>query len=103
MNFRELADRNQVIGSGIQDAQELGARLLEPAKLEESPSECDARGQKRRMLDEAGLANPDRFLAIAGAPVFLGKLRKRNRRRIPLNPASKVFNPWVVRHPYIIN
>jgi hypothetical protein len=30
--------------------------------------------------------------------VLLGKLRKSNRRRIPQDPASKVFNPGVVAH-----
>jgi hypothetical protein len=30
--------------------------------------------------------------------VLLGQLRKRNRRRILLDPASKFFNPLVVRH-----
>jgi hypothetical protein len=34
--------------------------------------------------------------------VLFGKLRKSNRRRIPLDPASKVFNPRVVGHPYIM-
>jgi hypothetical protein len=33
--------------------------------------------------------------------MFFGKLRKSNRRRILLDPASKFFNPRVVRHgPY---
>jgi hypothetical protein len=30
--------------------------------------------------------------------VFFGELRKSNRRRILLDPASKVFNPRVVVH-----
>jgi hypothetical protein len=30
--------------------------------------------------------------------VFLGELRKRNRRRILEDPAPKVFNPLAVRH-----
>jgi hypothetical protein len=33
--------------------------------------------------------------------MLFGKLRKSNRRRILLDPASKFFNPRVVRHvPY---
>jgi uncharacterized BrkB/YihY/UPF0761 family membrane protein len=30
--------------------------------------------------------------------VLLGELGKSNRRRILLDPASKFFNPWSVRH-----
>jgi hypothetical protein len=30
--------------------------------------------------------------------MLFGKLRKSNRRRILLEPASKFFNPRVVRH-----
>jgi hypothetical protein len=51
------------------------------------------------MLRESRLADPHRFLAVACAPVLLGKLRKSNRRRIFQDPASKVFNPRIVRHP----
>ena len=102
MNLGELADGNQVVRSGIQHAKEFRPRLLESTELEESPSERDPGGQIRGMLDKTGLANPDSFLAVACAPVLLGKLRKRNRRRIPLDPASKVFNPWIFRHPYIM-
>jgi hypothetical protein len=103
MNLCELADGNQVVRGGIQYAKELRPRFFEPTELEESPSERDTCRDIRGMLGKTGLANPDSFLAVASAPVLLGKLRKRNRRRIFLNPASKVFNPWVVRHPYIIN
>jgi hypothetical protein len=34
--------------------------------------------------------------------VLLGELRKRNRRRILLDPASQVFNLRVVCHAYIL-
>jgi hypothetical protein len=30
--------------------------------------------------------------------VLFGELRKRNRRRVLLDPTSKFFNPWIVRH-----
>jgi hypothetical protein len=30
--------------------------------------------------------------------VLFGELRKSNRRRIPLDPASKFFNPRILRH-----
>lgn len=50
------------------------------------------------MLIKAGLTDPDGLRVIADSPVFFGELRKRNRRRILLDPAPKVFNPRVVDH-----
>ena len=55
------------------------------------------------MLRETRLADPDGLFAVAGPPVFLCKLRKSNRRRILKDPASKVFNPGVVGHPYSLS
>ncbi len=50
------------------------------------------------MNGEAGAADLHRVFAPADPPVLLGELRKRNRRRIPLDPASKVFNPRTIGH-----
>jgi len=30
--------------------------------------------------------------------MLFGELRKRNRRRVLLDPASKFFNPRIIRH-----
>ena len=50
------------------------------------------------MLGQPGAGDANRLLELAGAPVLLRELRKRNRRRILLDPASKFFNPLAVRH-----
>jgi hypothetical protein len=50
------------------------------------------------MLGQPGTRDASRLFKLAGSPVFLGELRKRNRRRILEDPASKVFNPLAVRH-----
>ena len=39
---------------------------------------------------------------IPGTPVLFRELRKRNRRRILLDPASKVFNPGVLGHSIMV-
>jgi hypothetical protein len=54
------------------------------------------------MLNQTRLTHPNGFFEVSRPPVILGKLRKSNRRRILLDPASKVFNPGIVRHPYIM-
>ena len=99
MDLRELADRDQVVGRGVEDAEKLGTRLLQAAKLEQRPAKCDPCREIRRMLRKPRLADPDRLFTVSSPPVLLGELRKSNRRRIPLDPASKVFNPRVVGHP----
>jgi hypothetical protein len=50
------------------------------------------------VLSQAGPAHPNGLVELAGAPVLFCKLRKSNRRRVLLDPASKFFNPRVVRH-----
>jgi hypothetical protein len=47
------------------------------------------------MLCQAGPAHANCLVELAGPPVFFCKLRKSNRRRILLDPASKFFNPRV--------
>ncbi len=43
-------------------------------------------------------ADVDRFLILLRPPALFGELRKRNRRRVFLDPASQVVYPTVVRH-----
>ena len=50
------------------------------------------------MLRQAVPANANGVLELACTPMLFRELRKCNRRRILLDPASKFFNPRVVRH-----
>jgi hypothetical protein len=99
MDLGELADGNDVVRRGVEDVKELGSRLFQTAKLEQGSTKGHPRRQIGGMLRESRLAHPHGFLAVACPAVLLGKLRKSNRRRVPQDPASKVFNPRVVRHP----
>jgi hypothetical protein len=94
----ERAPRDDIVRRRLEDTLELGFRLLDPTDLEERPAEGDAGREIRGMLIEAGLTDPDGLRMVADPPVFFGELRKSNRRRILLDPASKVFNPRVVDH-----
>src|ERR1700752_1891081 len=98
MNLRELAYRNEVVRSGVEHVKKLGPCIVEATELEERPAQRDPGGQIRRMLRKTGLADPDGLFTVASPPVFLCKLRKSNRRRILKDPASKVFNPGMIRH-----
>lgn len=48
------------------------------------------------MNGESSTTGRYRLLVISGPAVFLCKLRKSNRRRIPLNPASELLNPRIL-------
>ena len=98
MDLRELANRDEVVWRSVEDAKKLGARLLQPVKLEERPTQRDPCRQVGGMLCQPRLAHPNGFFEVSGPPVLLGKLRKSNRRRILPDPASKVFNPGIVGH-----
>jgi len=98
MYLRELADSDQVVWRRVKDPQKLRTRFVETAEFKEGAAECHSGREIRWMLCEARLTHPDGCFAVSRAPVFLGQLRKRNRRRILLDPASKIFNPRVVRH-----
>src|SRR5437867_8353639 len=50
------------------------------------------------MDGEAGAAGVDGFVKMSGAAALFGELRERNRRRVLLDPASKVFDSRVFGH-----
>ena len=98
VDFGEAADGGEVFRRALEHQLELALRVVELVQLDERAAERDARGEIPGMQPEAGAADVDRFLVLPGAAAFFGELRKRNRRRILLDPASKVFNARVVSH-----
>jgi hypothetical protein len=97
-NIVERAARSDIVRRRLEDPLELGFRLFDTTELEERPAERDPGREVRGMLFEAGLRDPDRLRVFADPPVFFGELRKSNRRRILLDPASKFLNPRIVVH-----
>lgn len=55
----------------------------------ERSAEGDSRGQKGRVMFEAGEAHAHGFVVLAHTPEFFGERCKSNRRRVLLDPASK--------------
>ena len=98
MYFGDATNRCQVLGSGAEYPFELRLRRVELVNLEECPPERDARGKIPGMDGETGSAGVNRIFIQPGAAVLFGELRKRNRRRILLDPASKLFYAGIVRH-----
>jgi len=96
--FRESANRRQVFRGALQHQLEFVLRFVELAHFQESPTERHAGGQVAGVQRQPSPARLDRFLRLSGPAVLFRQLGKRNRRRIPLDPASKVFNSMVVAH-----
>ena len=75
---------------------QLGVRFVETSELDQRAAERDACGEIVGMICEAGAADADGLVVIAGAAALLGELRKSNRRRVRLDPASQFEQSWVV-------
>jgi len=73
--------------------------MLELVQFDERPAQRDSRREIRGVKREPGATHLDRLRQLVRATKFFGKLRKRNRRRVLLDPASKVFDPLIVGHP----
>src|SRR5437868_1943834 len=103
MDFGDAAYRREIFRSASQYQLQLGERVIELIELDEGAPERDARGKIARVDRETGAAGVDSFLTLPGAPQFFGELRKCNRRRILLDPASKIVDALVVGHPPLRN
>ena len=95
---REAAERRQVLGRGAQDARELRGCLVEVFEIDERATERHAGRQVIGMMRETFAADANGLLELAGAATLLRELRKGQRRRILLDPASQVFEAVRVGH-----
>jgi hypothetical protein len=88
VDLGERADCREVLRGRAQDVFELVPCFVEPALFQEGAPEGHARRDVRRMPLESGFARGNRVLELPCPPVLLGQGRKRNRRRVQLDPAS---------------
>jgi hypothetical protein len=95
LDIRQLARCRQVVRCGLEDVFELADRFVIPAHFEQGTPKRDASGQICRVLRQAVPADANGVLELTCTPMLFRKLRKRNRRRILLDPASKFFNPRI--------
>ena len=98
MNSSEAANGGKVFGCALDHHLEFTPGVGVVSELDERPAQGDACRQIARMNGESGAADADGFCVLPCPPVLLRELRERDRRRILLDPASKVFNPRIVRH-----
>jgi hypothetical protein len=98
VDFREAADRGEIFGRALEDVLELDQGGAEIVQLDEGTAEGDARGEVPGMEREAGATNVDRLLEVARAAALFRELGEGDRRRILLDPASKIFDSLIVGH-----
>lgn len=92
VNFREAADGGEIFRRGLQYAPQFLSGIVKATQLQERAPERDA---GRCVPPVNGQALPTDFygaLELPDAAILLRELRKSNRRRIGLDPASKLFN-----------
>lgn len=98
----EAAERRQILWRETSDVLELGEGGIQLPRLKQRSAERDARRDVAGVPGETGTAGGDGFVEQPGAATLLRQLRKCNRRRILLDPASKIVKSGVVhlpRHP----
>jgi hypothetical protein len=98
VDLRQAARGRDILRRRTQDCLELFARGIEIARFDQRTAERHARRQICRMALEARGTDFNRFLIAAETPVFLRERRKRNRRRVGLDPASQFLYPRILRH-----
>jgi hypothetical protein len=101
VNLGQRANRWQVARRGVEHGGQLGEGVIELVELDEGAAEGDPCRQIVWMVDEAGAADANGFVVVADPPAFLGELFKSDRRRVCLDPASKIENTRVVVHTAI--
>ena len=98
MNAGEAANGGKIFGCALDHHLQLPLGVVVLSELDERPSQRHAGRQVAGMKGQSGAADLDGFGVLPCPPVLLGELRERDRRRILLDPASKVFDAGVVGH-----
>jgi hypothetical protein len=93
LDISKLADRREIVWSCFEDVLELHDCLVVASHFEQGATERDASGEIGGMLRQTGPAHSNGFVELACTSMLFCELRKGNRRRILLDPASKFFNP----------
>jgi len=98
MNLGERSQRRKVLGSRLENGAQLALGGVDIADGHQRAAERHPCGEICRVMRQAVAAGPDRLVVLSGPTVFLGKLRKRKRRRILLDPASQFVETLCVGH-----
>ena len=92
LDLGECSRRCGVLRRGTQDVLEFRGRFIVQAGFEECAAKSDTGRQVGGMTLETGPAGCDRVGELAGAAILLRKRRKRDGRRVRLNPPLQLCN-----------
>src|SRR5262245_5511914 len=98
VDLLDAADRGDVLGSRPKDGFQLAAGAVVLAHLDERAAERHTRREVRRVPVQPGAARLDRVFIASDAAELLRECRKRNRRRVRLDPASQFLYARILRH-----
>ena len=92
----------EVLRRHLQDAIDFRGRLIDRAELDQRAREREACRGIAGMLRKTHATDANRLFVFTGAAVFFGQLRKRDRRGILPDPASKLLDAGDIGHPPIL-
>src|SRR5438128_5217763 len=98
----QTADRGEVFGRGAKHRFQLLAGAVEVSGFDERASERHPRGKVCGMAQETGPAGFNRLVVAANPAELFRECRKRDRRRVRLDPAPQFLYARVFRHPRIL-
>jgi hypothetical protein len=98
VDLRERADRREILRGRAQDMFELVPGFVEPTERQKRAPEGHTGRDIGRVPLESGFAHGNGVCELPCPPVLFGQGRKRNRRRIQLDPASQFLDAGVMGH-----
>ena len=98
VNIRHSPKRGKVVARRVEHVRQFSFGGVELVGLDERAAKRNTGRQIVRVPSQASPARSNRFLEVPGASVLFPKLRKRDGRRVLLDPSSKLLNPGVLSH-----
>jgi len=98
MNLGQAPNGREILWRQLQNVLEFLPGILKPSHFDECAAKRDVGGEIRGMTHQTGLAGFNGFLVAFSAPIFLGESRKRNGRRVRLDPAFQFLDARRIRH-----
>ena len=98
VNLGQSPDGRKVFGCRAKHEPQLCLGAVEIVDLDEGAAKRHACREIAGMDREPGAAGGDGVFVAAGPSIFFGQLCKSNRRRIRLDPASKLLDARIVWH-----
>ncbi len=98
VDLGQPSNGREIFGRDLQNLTQLHLGGIQFVHFDERATERHTRRQISRMDFEPGVAGSNRLLIAARSTVLFRELGKSNRRRVRLDPASKLLDARIVWH-----